>query len=66
VEKFTGKYELKGGDGDVDDIATIGVATGDLSIKHEQYVVNLFPVSGVEFVPEDQSFDVVLSKAQDR
>jgi len=63
LEMFAGKYELKGGDGDADDIAEVSVGAGHLSIKHEQDVTNLFPVSDVEFVTEDQSFDVVFSKA---
>src|SRR6185312_11589798 len=58
---FAGKYELKGGDGDADDIAEISVADGHLSIKHEQNVTNLFAVSDIEFVTEDQAFDVVFS-----
>lgn len=65
LEAFVGKYELKGGDGDADDMAEISIATGHLSIKHEQNVTNLFPVSEVEFVTEDQSFDVVFSKGPD-
>jgi hypothetical protein len=60
---FAGKYELKGGDGDADDLAEISVADGHLSIKHEQDVTNLFAVSDLEFVTEDQAFDVVFSKA---
>ena len=62
---FAGIYELKGGDGDADDIAEVSAVAGHLSIKHEQDVTNLFPVSDVEFVTEDQSFDVVFSKAPD-
>lgn len=65
LEMFAGKYELKGGDGDADDIAEVSVVAGHLAIKHEQDVTNLFPVSDVEFVTEDQSFDVVFSKAPD-
>lgn len=62
---FAGHYELKGGDGDADDIAEVSLVAGHLSIKHERDVTNLFPVSDVEFVTEDQSFDVVFSKATD-
>jgi len=62
---FAGKYELKGGDGDADDIAQVSVADVHLSIKHEQNVTNLFAVSDLEFVTEDQAFDVVFSKAPD-
>ena len=62
---FAGNYELKGGDGDADDMAEVSAVAGHLSIKHEQDVTNLFPVSDVEFVTEDQSFDVVFSKAPD-
>jgi len=62
---FVGKYELKGGDGDADDIAEISVADGHLSIKHEKDVTNLFAISDLEFVTEDQAFDVVFSKAPD-
>ena len=65
LKMFAGTYELKGGDGDADDIAEVSVAGGHLSIKHEQDVTNLFPVSDVEFVTDDQSFDVVFSKAPD-
>ena len=65
LEMFAGKYELKGGDGDADDMAEINTTAGHLSIKHEQDVTSLFPVSDVEFVTEDQSFDVVFSKAPD-
>jgi hypothetical protein len=62
---FSGKYELKGGDGDADDIAEVSVEDGHLSIKHENDVTNLFAVSALEFVTEDQSFDVVFSKSPD-
>jgi hypothetical protein len=62
---FPGKYALKGGDGDADDIAEISVADGHLVVKHEQEVTNLFAVAELEFVTEDQSFDVVFSKAAD-
>jgi hypothetical protein len=65
LKVFAGKYELKGGDGDADDIAEVSVADGHLSIKHERDVTNLLAVSDLEFVTEDQSFDVVFSKAPD-
>jgi hypothetical protein len=65
LEIFAGKYELKGGDGDADDIAEVSLVAGHLSIKHEQDVTNLFPVSDLEFVTEDQSFDVLFSKGPD-
>jgi hypothetical protein len=65
LKLFSGKYELKGGDGDADDIAEVSVADGHLSIKHEQDVTNLFAVSDLEFVTEDQSFDVLFSKSSD-
>ena len=62
---FEGRYQLKGGDGDEDDIADITVVDGHLSIKHEKDVTNLVPVSDLEFVTEDQSFDVIFTKAAD-
>lgn len=62
---FPGKYELKGGDGDADDVAEISVADGHLVVKHENEVTNLFATAEFEFVTEDQSFDVVFSKAAD-
>lgn len=62
---FEGRYQLKGGDGDADDIAEITVADGHLVIKHEQDVTTLLPVSELEFVTEDQSFDVVFTKTPD-
>lgn len=65
LKSFEGKYELKGGDGDADDIADITVVDGHLSIKHEQDVSSLVPVSDLEFVTEDQSFDVIFTKASD-
>jgi hypothetical protein len=65
LKPFEGRYQLKGGDGDDDDIATITVVDGHLSIKHEQGVTNLVPVSALEFVTEDQSFDVMFTKAND-
>jgi len=65
LKLFAGKYELKGGDGDADDIAEVSVVDGHLSIKHEQDLTNLFAVADLEFVTEDQSFDVVFSKAPD-
>lgn len=63
LKPFEGRYELKGGDGDADDIADITVVDGHLSIKHEQDVTSLVPVSDLEFVTEDQSFDVIFIKA---
>jgi hypothetical protein len=65
LKVFAGKYELKGGDGDADDIAEVSVADGHLSIKHEKDITNLFAVSDTEFVTEDQTFDVIFSKALD-
>lgn len=65
LKAFEGRYELKGGDGDADDIADITVVDGHLSIKHEQDVTSLLPVSDLEFVTEDQSFDVIFTKASD-
>jgi hypothetical protein len=62
---FPGKYDLKGGDGDADDIAEISVANGHLVVKHEQEVTNLFAIAEFEFVTENQSFDIVFSKAAD-
>jgi len=63
LKPFEGRYQLKGGDGDADDIADITVVDGHLSIKHEKDVTNLLPVSNLEFVTEDQSFDVIFTKA---
>jgi len=65
LKPFEGRYQLKGGDGDVDDIADITVADGHLVIKHEQDVTNLLAVTDLEFVTEDQSFDVLITKAPD-
>jgi hypothetical protein len=65
LKVFAGKYELKGGDGDADDIAEVSIVDGHLSIKHEKDVTNLFAVSDIEFVTEDQAFDVVFSKSPD-
>jgi len=65
LKPFEGRYELKGGDGDEDDIADITAVDDHLSIKHEQNVTNLLPVSELEFVTEDQSFDVMFTKAPD-
>jgi len=65
LKMFSGTYELKGGDGDADDIAEVSVADGHLSIKHENDVTSLFAVAPLEFVTEDQSFDVVFSKSPD-
>jgi hypothetical protein len=64
LEMFAGIYELKGGDGDADDIAEVSVAAGHLSIKHE-HDDQPFPVSDVKFVTEGQSFDVGFSKTAD-
>ena len=63
LKSFQGRYQLKGGDGDDDDIAVITVANDHLVIKHEQDITNLLPVSALEFVTEDQSFDVLFTKA---
>jgi hypothetical protein len=65
LKPYEGRYELKGGDGDADDIAEITVADGHLFIKHEQDVTSLVPVSDLEFLTEDQSFDVIFTKASD-
>lgn len=65
LKPFEGRYQLKGGDGDADDIAEVTLADGHLVIKHEQDITNLLPVSELEFVTEDQSFDVLFTKAPD-
>ena len=65
LKAFEGRYELKGGDGDADDIADITVVDGHLSIKHEKEITSLLPVSDLEFVTEDQSFDVIFTRASD-
>ena len=65
LKSFEGRYQLKGGDGDADDIADISTADNHLVIKREQQVTNLLPVSELEFVTEDQSFDVIFTKAAD-
>lgn len=65
LKPFEGRYQLKGGDGDADDIANITTGDNHLVIKHEQDVTNLLPVSELEFVTEDQSFDVIFTKAAD-
>jgi len=62
LKPFEGRHQLKSGDGDEDDIADITVVNGRLTIKREQHVTALLPVSGLEFVTEDQSFDVVFTK----
>ena len=65
LKAFDGRYQLKGGDGDADDIATIADADGHLVITHEKDVTKLFATSELEFVTEDQSFVVVFTKAPD-
>ncbi|MGH2646345.1 MAG: hypothetical protein ACRDE8_02215 [Ginsengibacter sp.] len=65
LKPFEGRYQLKGGDGDADDIADITTDDDHLVIKHEQQVTNLLPISDLEFVTEDQSFDVIFTKAAD-
>jgi hypothetical protein len=65
LKPFEGRYQLKGGDGDADDIADITAGDDHLVIKHEQEVTNLLPVSALEFVTEDQSFDVIFTRAAD-
>ena len=65
LKAYDGRYQLKGGDGDADDIATVADADGHLVITHETDVTNLFATSELEFVTEDQSFQVVFTKAPD-
>lgn len=65
LKAFDGKYELKGGDGDADDIAEVTDSVNHLVIKHETEITNLFPVADLEFVTEDQSFHVVFTKGPD-
>jgi hypothetical protein len=65
LKTFEGKYELKDGDGDADDIAQVTSADGHLVIKHVQDVSNLLAVSELDFVTEDQTFTVKFSKAAD-
>lgn len=65
LKAFDGRYQLKGGDGDADDIAEITDADGHLIIKHENDVTNLFATANLEFVTEDQSFHVVFTKGPD-
>ena len=65
LKAYDGRYQLKGGDGDADDIATVADADGHLVITHEKDVTNLFATSDLEFVTEDQSFLVVFTKAPD-
>ena len=65
LKAFDGRYQLKGGDGDDDDIATVTDADGHLVITHEKDVTPLFATSDLEFVTEDQSFHVVFTKGTD-
>ena len=65
LKAYDGRYQLKGGDGDADDIATVADADGHLVITHEKDVTSLFATSELEFVTEDQSFQVVFTKAPD-
>jgi len=65
LKPFEGKYELKGGDGDADDIVQVTSADGHLKIKHVNDVSNIFAVSELDFVTEDQTFVVKFTKAAD-
>jgi hypothetical protein len=65
LKPFEGKYELKGGDGDADDIVQLTAANGHLVIKREQNEINLLAVSDVDFVNDNQTFQVKFTKAAD-
>jgi hypothetical protein len=65
LKAYDGRYQLKGGDGDADDIATVTDADGHLVITHEKDITPLFATSDLEFVTEDQSFRVIFTKAAD-
>jgi hypothetical protein len=65
LKPFEGKYELKGGDGDSDDIVQVTSADGHLVIKHEQDNTSLFAVSYLDFVNENQMFTVKFTKGAD-
>jgi hypothetical protein len=65
LKPFEGKYELKSGDGDADDIVQVTSADGHLVIKHVDNVSNILAVSELEFVTEDQTFTVKFTKAAD-
>ncbi len=62
LKAYDGRYQLKGGDGDADDIVTVTDTDGHLVITHEKDVTPLFATSDLEFVTEDQSFRVVFTK----
>jgi len=65
LKPFEGKYELKGGDGDGDDIVQVTAADGHLEIKRENNVNKIFAVSDLDFVTEEQTFTVKFTKAAD-
>ena len=65
LKPFEGKYELKGGDGDGDDIVQVTAANAHLVITHVNDVSNILAVSELEFVTEDQTFTVKFTKAAD-
>ncbi len=65
LKPFAGKYELKGGDGDADDIVQVTAADGHLVITHGGNVNNILAVSELDFVNETQMFTVKFTKAAD-
>jgi len=65
LKPFEGKYELKGGDGDGDDIVQVTAADGHLVIKHGDNANNILAVSELDFVTEEQTFTVKFTKAAD-
>jgi hypothetical protein len=65
LKPFAGKYELKGGDGDADDIVQVTAGDGHLVITHGGNVNNLLAVSELDFVNDTQMFTVKFTKAAD-
>ena len=65
LKPFEGKYELKGGDGDEDDIVQVSSADGHLVIKHGGNLNSIFAASATDFVTEQQTFTVNFTKAAD-
>jgi len=65
LKPFAGKYELKGGDGDDDDIVQVTAADGHLVITHGGNVNNISAVSELDFVNENQVFTVKFTKGAD-
>lgn len=67
LKVFEGQYQMKGGDGDADNLLQITATDDHLILKQlwDQREVNIWPVSPVEFFNDKQTFPIKFTKEKD-